>query len=101
MRGNSGVLYTGHCARLGDDELVETASTVVHFANVSDEEIAAYVASGEPLGVAGAFTIDGLGGAFISGIEGDPHNVVGISLPLLREMVSDLGLRWIDLWVRR
>jgi septum formation protein len=101
MRGRSGVLYTGHCTRLGNQELVETASTVVHFADVSDEEIVSYVASGEPLNVAGAFTIDGLGGAFISGIEGDPHNVVGISLPLLREMVSDLGLRWTDLWVRR
>lgn len=100
MRGKSGVLYTGHCTRLGDEELVETASTVVHFAEVSDEEIAAYVASGEPLNVAGAFTIDGLGGAFVTGIEGDPHNVVGISLPLLREMVTDLGLRWTDLWVR-
>jgi septum formation protein len=101
MRGKSGVLYTGHCTRLGDQELVETASTVVHFAHVSDEEIAAYVASGEPLHVAGGFTIDGLGGAFIRGLEGDPHNVVGISLPLLREMVTDLGLRWPDLWVRR
>lgn len=101
MRGRSGVLYTGHCARLGDEELVETASTIVHFADISDDEIAAYVASGEPLTVAGAFTIDGLGGAFVTGIEGDPHNVVGISLPLLREMVSDLGLRWPDLWVKR
>jgi septum formation protein len=101
MRGRSGVLYTGHCLRLGDEELVETASTIVHFADISDEEIAAYVATGEPLDVAGGFTIDGLGGAFIQGIEGDPHNVVGISLPLLREMVADLGLRWPDLWVKR
>jgi septum formation protein len=101
MRGKSGVLYTGHCTRLGDQELVETASTVVHFADVSDDEVAAYVASGEPQHVAGGFTIDGLGGAFVRGIEGDPHNVVGISLPLLREMVTDLGLRWPDLWVKR
>jgi septum formation protein len=101
MRGKSGVLYTGHCTRLGDQELVETASTVVHFADVTDEEIAAYVASGEPLHVAGGFTIDGLGGAFIRGIEGDPHNVVGISLPLVRDMVTDLGLAWPDLWVKR
>lgn len=101
MRGKSGVLHTGHCTRLGDAELVETASTVVHFADISDDEIAAYVATGEPLQVAGAFTVDGLGGAFITGIEGDPHNVVGISLPLLRDMIAELGLRWTDLWVRR
>lgn len=101
MRGKSGVLYTGHCVKLGDQELVETASTVVHFADLTDDEIAAYVASGEPLNVAGGFTIDGLGGPFVRGIEGDPHNVVGISLPLLRDMVGDLGLRWPDLWVTR
>jgi septum formation protein len=73
----------------------------VHFADISDAEIDAYVASGEPLRVAGAFTIDGLGAAFVRGIEGDPHNVVGISVPLLRELVADLGIAWTDLWVRR
>jgi septum formation protein len=72
----------------------------VHFADVTDAEIAAYVATGEPLHVAGAFTIDGLGGAFVTGIEGDPHTVVGISLPLLRSMLADLGVRWTDLWTR-
>jgi septum formation protein len=56
------------------------------------------VASGEPLHVAGAFTLEGLSGAFIDGVEGDPHNVMGISLPLLRRMVGALGIRWIDLW---
>lgn len=101
MRGKSGVLYTGHCVRLGGREFVETASTVVHFADVTDAEIDAYVASGEPTGAAGAFTIDGLGAAFVRGIEGDPHNVVGISVPLLRELVADLGIAWTDLWVRR
>ena len=101
MRGKSGILHTGHCVRLDGREFVETASTVVHFADVTDAEIDAYVASGEPLRVAGAFTIDGLGGAFIRGIEGDPHNVVGISVPLLRELVADLGISWTDLWVRR
>jgi septum formation protein len=101
MRGKSGILHTGHCVRLGGREFVETASTVVHFADVTDAEIDAYVASGEPLRVAGAFTIDGLGAAFIRGIEGDPHNVVGISVPLLRELVADLGIAWTDLWVRR
>lgn len=100
MRGRSGVLYTGHCVRRLDQEFIETASTVVHFADITDDEIEVYVASGEPLHVAGAFTIDGLGGAFITGIEGDHHNVVGISLPVLRELVADLGLRWTDLWHR-
>lgn len=99
MRGHSGVLHTGHCVRRGDREFVETASTVVHFADVTDAEIDAYVATGEPLHVAGAFTLDGLGGAFVTGVEGDPHNVVGISVPLLREIVTDLGVTWTDLWV--
>jgi septum formation protein len=100
MRGKSGILHTGHCLRLGDQEFIETASTVVHFADLTDAEIDAYVATGEPLRVAGAFTIDGLGSAFVRSIEGDPHNVVGISVPLLRELVADLGLAWTDLWVR-
>ncbi|MEP7036014.1 MAG: nucleoside triphosphate pyrophosphatase [Dermatophilaceae bacterium] len=105
MRGRSGVLHTGHW--LIDDRDVggggtgatigAVASTTVHFARVTDEEIAAYVATAEPLQVAGAFTIDGLGGPFISGIEGDHHNVVGISLPLLREMLVDVNLSWFDL----
>jgi septum formation protein len=73
-----------------------TASTTVHFARLSDDEIAAYVATGEPLRVAGAFTIDGLGGAFVTGIEGDHHNVVGLSLPLLRELLGDFGIGWFD-----
>jgi septum formation protein len=102
MRGRTGVLHTGHC--LVDVEsgrrLVRAAGTVVHFAAVSDAEIDAYVDSGEPLHVAGAFTIDGLGGAFVRRIEGDPHNVVGLSLPLLRQMFAELGVRWTDLWNR-
>lgn len=100
MRGRSGVLHTGHCVRRGDDEFLETASTIVHFADITDAEIDAYVATGEPLHVAGAFTIDGLGGAFVTGIEGDHHNVVGLSLPVLRELVGDLGIAWTDLWNR-
>lgn len=100
MRGRSGVLHTGHCVRRGGREVVDSASTVVHFADVSDAEIDAYVATGEPLHVAGAFTIDGLGGAFVRGIEGDPHTVVGISLPLLRDLVADLDVVWTDLWNR-
>lgn len=102
MRGRAGVLHTGHCVvDTGDDRRVaRSAATVVRFAELSDEEIDAYVATGEPLEVAGAFTIDGLGGAFVSGIEGDPHNVVGISLPLLRTMFAELGIVWTDLWSR-
>jgi septum formation protein len=65
---------------------------------VTDAEIEAYVATGEPLHVAGAFTVDGLGGAFVTGIEGDHHNVVGLSLPLLRDLLAELGHDWTDLW---
>ena len=99
MRGRSGILHTGHWvvdtgtgATLG-----ATASTTVHFAKLTDDEIEAYVATGEPLRVAGAFTLDGLGGPFVTGIEGDPSNVVGLSLPLLRELLLELGLAWHDL----
>lgn len=102
MRGRSGVLHTGHALRdtATGREASATASTVVHFAEVTDTEIAAYVASGEPLHVAGAFTVDGLGGAFVTGIEGDHHNVVGLSLPLLRDLLGRLGHSWTDLWAR-
>ncbi|KQX69955.1 nucleoside triphosphate pyrophosphatase [Angustibacter sp. Root456] len=107
MRGGSGVLHTGHWLidlRDPDDggsgaTLGAVASTTVHFADVTDEEIAAYVATGEPLGVAGAFTTDGLGGAFVRGIEGDHHTVVGVSLPVLRDLLAECGVRWTDLWV--
>ena len=70
----------------------------MHFADVGDDEIEAYVATGEPLHVAGAFTVDGLGGAFVTGIEGDHHNVVGISLPVLRTMLAEVGVSWVSLW---
>lgn len=100
MRGRSGVLHTGHCLiETGSGRSrEEVGSTRVHFADVDDAEIAAYVATGEPLRVAGAFTLDGLGGAFVTSVEGDPHNVVGLSLPLLRRLLADLGMRWTDLW---
>jgi septum formation protein len=100
MRGHTGTLHTGHCLRdtASGREVTGTGSTLVHFADVTDAEIAAYVDSGEPLQVAGAFTIDGLGGAFVTGIEGDHHNVVGLSLPLLRELLAELGHTWTDLW---
>jgi septum formation protein len=100
MRGRSGVLYTGHCLRdtVTGKVAAATASTTVYFAEVSDAEIEAYVATGEPLHVAGAFTVDSLGGAFVTGIDGDHHNVVGVSLPLLRDLVIELGHTWTDLW---
>jgi septum formation protein len=100
MRGRSGVLHTGHCL-IGLDpaaEVVRSVATTVHFASLEDREIDAYVATGEPLEVAGAFTVDGLGGAFVRGIEGDHHNVVGLSLPVLREMFAQLDVLWTDLW---
>jgi septum formation protein len=102
MRGRSGVLHTGHW--LIDRRSADSpshgavASTTVHFADVTDAEIDAYVATGEPLDVAGAFTIDGLGAAFVERIDGDPSNVVGLSLPLLRRLLADIGVMWTDLW---
>ena len=102
MSGRSGVLHSGHCLVSLDPaaEVVRGVATTVHFARLDEAEIEAYVATGEPLAVAGAFTVDGLGGAFVRGIEGDHHNVVGISLPVLREMFAELGVRWTDLWRR-
>jgi septum formation protein len=103
MRGRSGVLHTGHCVvdAVSGQVAQAVGSTVVHFADVTDAEIEAYVSTGEPLAVAGGFPIDGLGGAFVSGIEGDHHNVVGLSLPLFRRLLADLGVRWTDLWTKR
>jgi septum formation protein len=100
MRGRSGVLHTGHSLHdLASGRVAAaTASTTVHFAEVTDAEITAYVATGEPLNVAGAFTIDGLGGAFVTAIEGDHHNVVGLSLPLFRDLLAELDRSWVDLW---
>ncbi|MET0693951.1 MAG: Maf family protein [Propionibacteriaceae bacterium] len=102
MRGNIGTLHTGHHVIRRQGEAVTTrtkgAATTVHFADLSDAEIDAYVATGEPLVVAGAFTVDGLGGPFVTRLEGDYHNVVGISLPLLRTMLLELGISWPELW---
>jgi septum formation protein len=100
MRGRSGVLHTGHSLRdtASGRVAAATASTTVHFAEVTDDEIAAYVGTGEPLSVAGAFTVDGRGGAFVTGIEGDHHNVVGLSLPLVRVLLGELGHSWTELW---
>lgn len=101
MRGRTGVLHTGHWlvdTRGPAGAAGATASTVVHFADLSDREIEAYVATGEPLAVAGAFTVDGLGGPFVTAVEGDYHAVVGVSLPLLRTLLGELGLSVLDLW---
>ena len=100
MRGRTGVLHTGHCLvdTATSRQAAQIASTTVHFGDLTDEEIEAYVDTGEPLAVAGAFTIDGLGGPFVERIEGDPHNVVGVSLPLLRALLLEVGHRWTDLW---
>jgi septum formation protein len=102
MGGRSGVLHTGHHVILIERDRrrvrSQVCSTRVHFAELSAAEIEAYVATGEPLDVAGGFTIDGLGGAFVTGLEGDHSNVIGISLPLLRTMLADLGVPWPALW---
>ena len=109
MRGRSGILHTGHWVVDTRDEgqggtgatLGATASTTVHFAKLTDDEIEAYVDTGEPLRVAGAFTLDGLGAPYVVGIEGDPSNVVGISLPLLRELLAETAVPWHTLWRTR
>jgi nucleoside triphosphate pyrophosphatase len=100
MRGRSGELLTGHCLiRLPDDRHAEAVgTTTVRFADVTDAEVEAYLATGEPLQVAGAFTIDGLGGPFVESIVGDPGTVVGVSLPLLRRLLAELGVPITRLW---
>ena len=100
MRGRAGVLHTGHCLiDTGDDGRAEAVgSTVVRFGPVTDAEIDAYVATGEPLHVAGAFTLDGRSAPFVERVDGDPSNVIGLSLPLLRSLLARLGLTVMDLW---
>jgi septum formation protein len=100
MSGRTGTLVTGHCvidAATGR-RAAAVAATLVRFGTPSEREIAAYVASGEPLAVAGAFTLDGRGGWFVDGIEGDHGTVLGISLPLLRRLLAELGISVTDLW---
>jgi septum formation protein len=129
MRGKSGVLYTGHClihlpapagptpATPGSDAtapgsgattpggdpvtVAAVAATTVHFADISDAEIDAYVRTGEPLAVAGAFTLDGRSSPFVESIEGDPGTVIGLSLPLLRRLLAELGIPITSLWATR
>jgi septum formation protein len=100
MAGRAGTLVTGHCvidAATGR-QASGVAATTVRFGTLSEQEIAAYVASGEPLAVAGAFTLDGRGGWFVDGIDGDHGNVLGVSLPLLRRLLADLGFGVTELW---
>lgn len=100
LSGRAGTLVTGHClidAATGR-RAAAVAATSVRFGEPSDEEIAAYVASGEPLRVAGAFTIGGRGGWFVDGIDGDHGNVLGVSLPLLRRLLGELGVALPTLW---
>lgn len=100
MRGRSGVLRTGHSLMdtAAGRTVSETASTTVRFGEPTDAEIAAYVASGEPLHVAGAFTLDGRSAPFVDSIDGDPGNVIGLSLPLLRRLLGELGITVTELW---
>jgi septum formation protein len=100
MRGRTGTLVTGHCLvdAASGERLAAVDSAVVRFGFPDDDEIAAYVASGEPLQVAGAFTVDGRGGWFVDAVDGAPSTVVGLSLPLVRRLLAELGVRVTDLW---
>ena len=100
MRGRWGTLYTGHCVidAASGKRAEAVAATKVRFGSPTDEEIAAYIGTGEPLGMAGAFTIEGLGGWFVDSIDGDHNNVIGISLPLLRSLFLEFGLTIPQLW---
>jgi septum formation protein len=99
LSGKSGYLHTGHCLidlKQGI-ELSERSTAKVQFAQMTEAEIIDYVDSGEPLHVAGGFTLDGLSAPFITNIEGDPSGIIGLSLPLLRKMVISLGYSWPEL----
>jgi septum formation protein len=103
MAGGGGDLLTGHTViRLTDGEITARASgvrsTAVRIGRPSERELEAYLATGEPLAVAGAFTLDGLGGWFVEGVDGDPSSVIGISLPLTRELLAEVGISVVDLW---
>jgi len=99
LSGKAGYLHTGHCIidLKQEIELSERSTANVQFAQMTDEEIENYVDSGEPLNVAGGFTLDGLSAPFITKIEGDPSGIIGLSLPLLRKMIISLGYRWSEL----
>ncbi|MEI6648058.1 MAG: nucleoside triphosphate pyrophosphatase [Actinomycetes bacterium] len=99
LSGNAGLLHTGHCiidTKQGI-EISDISTSKVYFAKMTDLEIEAYADSGEPLQVAGGFTLDGLSSPFIERVEGDPTGIIGLSLPLLRRAVTALGLEWTDI----
>ena len=100
LRGRSATLVTGHCLidALSAAEAAEVVATTVRFGRPSDAEIDAYVATGEPLAVAGGFTIEGRGAPFVDGVDGDPGNVIGLSIPALRRLLAQLGIAITDLW---
>jgi septum formation protein len=100
LAGTQGTLYTGHCLIRGvsADRVTGVAATTIRFGNPTDAEIAAYAATGEPLSLAGAFSIDGRAAPFVDGIDGDPGNVIGVSLPLFRRLLATAGVSVTDLW---
>ncbi len=100
LAGHNGTLYTGHCLMhaAAGGSAAAVAATTVRFGRPTEAELAAYVATGEPLAVAGAFTIEGYGAPFVDSIDGDPGNVLGLSLPLLRRLLAELGFAITDLW---
>jgi len=100
LAGRTGTLYTGHWLIAGStgQALGGVAATVIRFGTPSDAEISAYAATEEPLSLAGAFSIDGLAAPFVDGIDGDPSNVIGLSLPLLRRLLAAVGIAITDLW---
>ena len=100
MRGRSGLLHTGHCVfdGLSGRSARAVRTTTVHFADMTDDEVERYVATGEPLGVAGSFTLDGRASVFVARIEGDPSNVIGLSLPLFRHLLAELDIAVVHLW---
>ena len=106
MRGRTGVLHSGHSVfrvvggTVGEEATAVAAASVSFVSDITDAEIDAYVGSGEPLHVAGAFTVDSLGGPFIESVAGDPSTVVGMSLSTLRRLAATLGVTWTDLWNR-
>jgi nucleoside triphosphate pyrophosphatase len=106
MGGGTGVLLTGHTVLRVSGGVIGslasgTAQTTIRFGSPSPAEIDAYIATGEPMVVAGGFTLDGYGGWFVDGVDGDPSSVIGISLPLTRRLLVEIGVSVVDLWVRR
>lgn len=106
MAGGVGRLLTGHAVLRVRDGVVDavatgTVSTTIRFGNPAEDEVEAYIETGEPLSVAGGFTLDGFGGWFVDGVDGDPSSVIGISLPLTRGLLGEVGVRVVDLWASR